>query len=316
MPNLPASYFGIVLGLVGLGNAWRAAHGAWGWSALPGELLVLLGAGLWLALLTLFAAKWLIARAVAVREAADPVSGSFLGIPGVSGMLVGTALLPYDRTVSVALFALGLIYAVGFAVWQTGSLWQGGRDHAATTPILYLPTVAGSFVAAAGAAAFGWQDWGLLAFGAGLFSWLAIESVLVHRLYTSTPLPEVLRPVLGIQLAPPAVGSLALLAVAGEEARMVLHVMLGYALLQVLVMLRLLPWILRQPFAVSYWAFTFGLTALATVALRLSNGSSVVVTLAPVLFTLANIVVLVALVGTMRLLLAGRLLPILATQAR
>jgi tellurite resistance protein len=73
----------------------------------------------------------------------------------------------------------------------------------ATTPVLYLPTVAGGFVTGMTAAVLGAPDWGQLAFGAALFSWFAIEPVLLHRLYTGSALPAVLRPTLGIQPAPP-----------------------------------------------------------------------------------------------------------------
>jgi hypothetical protein len=38
--------------------------------------------------------------------------------------------------------------------------------------------------------------------------------------------------------------------------------------MQALLLLRLLPWIMQQPFAASYWAFIFGVTALATAPLR------------------------------------------------
>jgi hypothetical protein len=64
--------------------------------------------------------------------------------------------------------------------------------------VLYLPTVAGSFVTAITASSLGFADWGRLAFGAGLFSWLAVESVLLHRLSTVTALQPALRPTLGI----------------------------------------------------------------------------------------------------------------------
>jgi len=40
--------------------------------------------------------------------------------------------------------------------------------------------------------------------------------------------------------------------------------LLGYGLFQALL-LRLLPWIVRQPFAPSCWAFTFDLSAAAIV---------------------------------------------------
>jgi len=60
----------------------------------------------------------------------------------------------------VILFTAGAAFAVGFAVWRTGGLWQGKREHATTTAVLYLPTVAGSFVTAIAAAALGYADWG------------------------------------------------------------------------------------------------------------------------------------------------------------
>jgi tellurite resistance protein len=43
--------------------------------------------------------------------------------------------------------------------------------------------------------------------------------------------------------------------------------------MQALLRLRLLPWIMQQPFAASYWGFTFGVTALATARLRLLSPS-------------------------------------------
>jgi tellurite resistance protein len=169
---------------------------------------------------------------------------------------------------------------------------------------LYLPLVAGTFVTAIVAAALGHRDWGQLAFGAGLFSWLVIESVLLHRLYTAASLPPALRPVLGIQLAPPAVGAVAYVSVSGGAPDLVAHALIGYALLQALILIRMLPWIMEQPFAPSYWAFTLGATALGTVPLRLieAGETRAVATLAPYLFTAANLTVSLIALGSLRLL--------------
>jgi tellurite resistance protein len=88
-------------------------------------------------------------------------------------------------------------------------------------------------------------------------------------------------------------------------------VLMGYAILQALVLLRLLPWILQQPFTASYWAFTFGVTALATAPLRLvaRGDTGAMATLAPYLFIGANLVVGLIAIGTLRLVAQGRLLP-------
>jgi tellurite resistance protein len=86
-------------------------------------------------------------------------------------------------------------------------------------------------------------------------------------------------------------------------------------LLQALLLLRLLPWIRQQPFAPSYWAFTFGATALAAVPLLMieHGATGAVALIAPYTFVAVNIVVALIALATVRLLLQGRLLPKAAT---
>jgi tellurite resistance protein len=147
--------------------------------------------------------KWIVASDEARSEAEHVVQCCFIGLVGVANLLIAQGMLPYSRLLAIVLFTLGAIFVLGFALWRTGLLWRGERDVAATTPVLYLPSVAGNFVTGATAAVLGAPDWGQLAFGAALFSCFAIESVLLHRLYTGPVLPPALRPTLGIQLAPP-----------------------------------------------------------------------------------------------------------------
>ena len=310
LPNVPAAFFGIVLGLAGLGNAWRAATAAWRLPGAIGEALMAAATIVWAILVILYGAKWVLRRRDAVTEALHPVQCCFIGLGGVSTMLISLALLPYSRLIATVLFVAGGAFTLGFAVWRTGLLWQGGRDPAATTPVLYLPAVAGGFVGAAAFSAFGLPDWGQLVFGAALLTWLSIESVLLHRFYTLPEMPAALRPTFGIQLAPPAVGAVAYYAVNGGHSDLMVNALLGYGIFQALILLRLLPWLLKQPFAASYWAYTFGAAALTTTPLRMiAHGETGPGTqIAPVLFVMANIVVGLAAVGTIRLLRQRRLL--------
>lgn len=313
LPLIPASFFGVVLGLAGLGSAWRIAHRVWHLPAAIGEAILCVAALIWLVLLGLYVAKWVVARAQATAELGHPIQCCFVGLIGVTAMLMAGAALPYARVLAAGLFGAGSLYTLAFAVWRTGGLWQGGRQAADTTAVLYLPTVAGSFVMAAVASALGYGDWAQLSFGAGLFSWLALESVLIHRLFTAEPLAIGVRPTLGIQLAPPTVGSFALLSVAGSSVSgMPVHAMFGYGLLQALILVRLLPWIRTQPFSMGYWGFTFGVTALAAVPLRLieMGDTGSIAWLAPYLFVAANVVLAIITAGTLRLLVRGAILPV------
>ena len=311
LPLIPPSFFGIVLGLAGLAGNWRAAHIVWGLPAIVGELIYAAAAVSWLVIVALYALKWIVVPDAARADAQNAIQCCFIGLAGVATTLMALGALPYSRPLAIALFILGGAFTLSFGVWRTGALWRGGRDETTTTPVLYLPLVAGGFVTGTAAGALGWQDWGELFFGAGFFGWLAIESVLLHRLYTATPLAPPLRPTLGIQLAPPAVGALCCITVGSAYSGQLAHMMIGYALLQALILLRMVRWLREQPFSASYWAFTFGATALAGVVTRLSigNPNGAYATLAPVLFVAANVLVLSIAVGTVRLLVMGKLLP-------
>ncbi|HEV7714206.1 MAG TPA: dicarboxylate transporter/tellurite-resistance protein TehA, partial [Steroidobacteraceae bacterium] len=294
----------------GLGSAWRLAHEVWNPPAVVGEVLMLVAAIVWASLIVFFALKWFFARAESSSELDHPVQCCFIGLIGVATMLVAGGVLRYDRTVAEVLFTAGGIFTLVFAVWRTGGLWQGERNILNTTAVLYLPTVAGCFVTAIATATLGYRDWGQLAFGAGIFAWLAIESVLLHRLLTASQLSEPLRPTLGIQLAPPAVGALAYLNVTQGPPDLFSHMLIGYALLQACVLVRLLPWIWRGAFSVSWWAFTFGATALSAASLKLiqRGDSGAVAHLAPYIFVAVNVAVGLIILGTLWLAARGRLL--------
>jgi tellurite resistance protein len=83
-PIVPAAYFGIVLGLGGLGSAWRAAHQVWHLPAIVGEVLMAMAAAVWALLLVLFILRWLLARPESLGEAHHPVQCCFIGLAGGS----------------------------------------------------------------------------------------------------------------------------------------------------------------------------------------------------------------------------------------
>jgi tellurite resistance protein len=310
-PLVPAAFFAVVLGLAGLGSVWRRAAVVYQMPVIVGEVLMACAAAIWAVQMALYVLKWCLATDRALEEARHPVQCCFIGLAGVATMLIAGAVLPYSRLAAEVVFVPGLLFTVAFGVWRTGLLWHGERDEGFTTPVLYLPTVGGGFVTAAMLANLGFADWARMAFGAAVLSWLAIESVLLRRLYSGPVLPPPLRPTLGIQLAPPAVGAVAYLALTDGPPDLVLHMLFGYALLQGMLMLRLLKWISAQPFSMPYWGFSFGLTAIAQVPLgmvaRGDHGAGA--DLAGVLFVLSNAGMLWLILGTLRLLLQGKILP-------
>jgi tellurite resistance protein len=305
----PASYFGMVLGLAGLGNAWRAAEQTWHIGNGVSEWILAVAAAVWAILVLLFAAKAVFALDKLVAEINHPVQCCFVGLIGVATMLVAGAVEPYSYAAGLMLFGAGFAFTSIFAVWRTGGLWHGERDHATTTAVLYLPTVAGSFVTAIVVSSLGFQDWGQLAFGAGVFSWLAIESILLHRLITGPMTPPSLRPTLGVQLAPAPVGAVAYISVSGGTPDIFVHALIGYGILQLVVLLRLSQWLREAGAVMGFWAFSFGATSLATAPVRLlgRRDNAAISLVAPTTFFLANLFVLGLTVMTAWLLVSGRM---------
>jgi tellurite resistance protein len=121
VPVVPASFFGMVLGLAGLGTAWRWAHQVWGLPAIVGEAIIWLSIAVWAGLTILYVAKWFVARNDAQAEVADSVQCCFVGLIGVATMLVAGGIRPYSHALAVILSTAGAAFAIGFAVWRTGA---------------------------------------------------------------------------------------------------------------------------------------------------------------------------------------------------
>ena len=309
--SIPAAFFGIAVGALAFANLWRVAIRVWHLPAEVGTVLTVAALVVWLVVLVAYGRKWFTHTADAQAEMQHPVQSSFTALGPVSSLLAAQLLQPYLPTVALALFGVAVVAQLALGVYLHGRLWQGGRKPELITPAIYLPTVAPSFVAGTAAAAFGFHQLGGLFFGAGVFSWLAIESLILHRAAVHEPLPEALRPILGVQLAPPVVGGVTYLSLTQGAPDLFALILLGYGLYQALLLLRLLPWIRQQAFVPGYWAFSFGVAALPTMALRMleRGATGPLEWAAPVLFIAANVIIGILAVKTLGLLAQGKLIP-------
>ena len=308
---IPASYFGIAVGFLALANAWRVAARLW---QLPEQLasaLTVAALLVWLAVLVAYAGKWLLRRDEALAELQHPMQSSFVALGPVSTLLAAMALLPYSRNLATGVVVLAIATQLWLGLYLYGRFWQGGRKPEMITPAIYLPAVAQNFVAGTAAATFGWPQLGAFFFGAGLLSWLAIESLILNRAAVHESLPAALRPTLGIQLAPPVVGGVTYLSLTSGVPDIFTEILLGYGLYQALLLLRLLSWIREQTFTPSYWAFSFGVAALPTMVMRMleRGATGPIEWFAPTLFVLANVIIGTLAFKTFSLLLRGKLLP-------
>lgn len=309
--SIPLSLFGVPVGLLGLAGAWRVGARLWDLPPAIAGAIAAVGALSWAVLLVFYAKKWWRFREAAVQEARDPVQSSFVALVWISTMLVAIAAIDVSRPAGAVLFAVSIVGQLAVGIWLIGRLWQGGQGADFATPALYLPAVGQNFVAASGAAVYGWPQLGTWLFGCGLVSWLATESVILVRAATREPIPRVQRATMGVQLAPPVVGGVAYLGLTSGPPDMAAHMLFGYGLFQAAVLLRLWAWIRQPSFSPTYWSFSFGATALPTMAMRMvERGATgaLLSAVASILFVACNLMLVYLAVPTLYRLLRGRLL--------
>ena len=288
---LNASSFGSVLGVWGLGQAWRLAVALWGAPRIVGSALVVLAFAMWAGLLVLYFLQSLRKPEAARDEFLDPVKGSTPALIGISTLLMATgARIDLARTgfwIGIA----GLGWHLAFSLWHTGALWRGGRRSSDIAPTLYLPTVAGNFTGAGFLGAYGHADWGWLFLGAGLFAWLGMESLVLQRLWHAEPTVSA-RPAIGIQFAPAVVCASACLLLDPKISPAVMLMLWGYSLFQMLVGARLHRWLLAEPYTSAHWSYTFGIASSAVCGCKLALLACAPAQVLSVLtFLLANIVI-------------------------
>ena len=315
-PNLalmPASFFSMAVGALAWGHAWRAATEVWRLPPWLAHAAAALGLLIWLALLLAYAAKWRAHPQAVQQELAHPVQSAMAALAPVTVLLASLTLQPVWLGLAWALLVLGLAAQLALGLWVVGRFWQGGQAPDSLNTSVYLPAVAQNLVAASAAASFGLTALGGLFFGAGILSWLALESMVLSRASMQAAIPVPQRPLFGIQVAPALVAGVSYMSLTSGPPDLLAHMLLGYGLYQALLAVRLWPWIHEAAFAPSYWAFSFGVMAMATMALRLLERAPsewLWQLLAPVLFAVANAVMALLLWHTWALARRGNLWPV------
>lgn len=268
-PYLGTTLFGSVLGVWGLGQSWRLAVPLWDMPHMVGSALVAIAITIWAVLLLLYALQTLNKPASACDEFAHPVRGSTPALIGISTLLIATGAPPEMARVGFWTGVAGMCWHLGFSLWHTGTRWLGGRKASDIQPTLYLPTVAGNFTSAGFLGSYGHADWGWLFLGAGLFSWLGMESLVLQRLWLASPSASG-HPAIGIQFAPAVVCASACLILDPTIPPTIILMLWGYSLFQMLVGARLLRWLLAEPWSPAHWSYTFGIASSAVCGCKLA----------------------------------------------
>jgi tellurite resistance protein len=268
LEHFPVSFFSIVMGLTGLTIAWQRAEARFDLGVSP--WLLALSAAVFVALAALYGAKLLRYPQAAVKEFNHPIRLSFFPTFSISLLLLSIPLLRYSTSLSFALWAAGAALHLAFTV-TVMSVWirHSKFEITHTNPAWFIPVVGNIVVPVAGVV-HGYSELSWFFFSVGLVFWLVLLTLVFYRVIFHPPLPERLVPTLFILLAPPAVGFLSYVELAGglDAFARVLYYTALFLFLLLAVQARMF---LRLKFALSWWAYSFPLAALTVATMRMQR---------------------------------------------
>lgn len=301
LAHLPVPIFASVMGTGGLALAWReAGHvlGAPGWI---GELIALLAVLLFLALLGAYGAKALNHRPAFLGELRHPIRTPFVSTVSIGAMLVAACLLPYAPRLAAALWIAAVILHLFLAVWVLRRWITVSMETHMATPAWVIPLV-GNILAPILGAKLGFLEASWALFGLGFFLWLVFMPILVNRLVFHPEMPPRLLPTMAVFIAPPAVGYIAYAGLIGGEDGLS-RALYWIAVFFAAFLVSLGPRLVKLPFAISWWAYTFPLAAFSIATTKFLGGGPAWVAL-----TVVTGVVAIVATRTVQYTLAGHLL--------
>lgn len=262
----PPAVFPAIMGLFGLGLAWRRAGEALNLSAGPGE--VILGAT---SLLFLFSAIAYISK---LLRRPKVFAEDLRILPGRAGVaaavlsvyLLALAILPYDAAVARQILYLGLALHLMFVAVLIYVLAIGPAPQRRVTPVWHL-SFSGFIIAAL--VAVGLQSYGvaLVFFGVTAMTTAFVWAVSLEQIVRED-VPAPLRPLLAIHLAPVALFGL---VAAGLQLDAVAMGSAGIAALMLVWLLARARWLTESGFSALWGAFTFPLAAASALWLTLGD---------------------------------------------
>lgn len=309
LERLPAGLFAIPYSLFGLSGAWRrAAVFEWPLAPPASSLLLTLATCLWAVLLLCYAAKCLLYPTAVQREFKHPVQGALLSLLPLSILLAAVSLgqagsLLWLLPALLALMLQGLVALRVITLMVTGQMPSN-----AITPALYLPPVAGGLIGGLSLASLGYPACGALLFGVGLAGWALLEMRVLGRLFEG-PLPEALRPTMGVELAPAPVATLAAAVIWPQLPADVLLIGLGIGIVPIVAVLVRYRWWSEVPFSAGFWSFGFPLAALAAAVTEVVRRGGLPPYVAGIALLLASVVIAFLVLRTVMLVVRGKLLP-------
>ncbi len=264
--HLPVSIFASVMGIGGLAIAFSQFESALKFAPTISPLIALVAGATWLVLAGLYLFKIFRYPDAVTAELNHPIRLSFFPTISIGLILISANLLPYSELGANISFWLAVVGQIAFTLiilnrWLHHERYQ--VEH--NSPAWFIPIVANVLLAVPGMR-LGYTEISYFFFAIGLILWLPMLGVSLNRAFFFSALPTKLRPTLFVMIAPPALLFLAWVELKGGKLDDVGVILFFFALFVVLMLVSQFRHFLKVEFSVTYWSYTFPLTAVTIAA--------------------------------------------------
>jgi tellurite resistance protein len=296
------------MGLAGFAIAIQRAEAILGLPPGAGRVLAWFSAGVFALLAGIYFAKLLRFRGEVVRELAHPIKLSFFPAISIGLILLSIALYAATPGFSFGLLAVGATLQLALTLFVLAR-WIGHTvfEIQHSNPSWFIPVV-GNILVPLAAVDHGLTEVAWFFFSVGLVFWLVLQTIVFNRVIFHHPLPAKLVPTFFILMAPPAVGFIAYVKLAGAVDGFA-RVLFYTALFTALLLLALYRKFVGIQFFLSWWAYSFPVAALTIAAMLMYRMTAFAFFggLAWVLLALLTAIIAVLFARTIKAIAAGEI---------
>jgi tellurite resistance protein len=275
LANLPPTFFGSVLGISGLGLAWRHAEVSFGWSNWPGDIVLVIGGIILILVVPLYCAKCIKYPHLFAADVIHPVKGPFLAAMPLAILLQTTALAPYFPDFARGLWIAGAALSLGLNFYIFAG-WYLRENQVQDFNAIWLIPGVGSFVVAITGAPLGFIEASWFFFSIGLVFWVFLSAVLMYRYIFYPAHIDLLIPSYWVPIVPPGLMSMIYPMLTGESLSDFTRVIYYFALFLTLFNVAIIRIFLRLRFSMGWWAYTFPLDTISSATIDYSKATGLV----------------------------------------
>jgi len=233
---------------------------------------------------------------------------NFFATVSISFLLISIAFEPVNKDIAYYCFIIGMILQTYFTL-KTISFWiNRNLELHHSNPAWFIPIVGNILVPIAGV---DFVDTNLLMyyFSIGIFFWIVLTSILINRIIFHHQLAAKFVPTLFIFIAPPAISFITYLKMNDMQFDMFASSLYNLALFFTFLLLFMYKNFLNIKFFISWWAFTFPLTAVSIASMLAYKLTNIILYsyLSYFFILLATVVIIIVAVKTIQNMLKGKI---------